>query len=61
MHSYYLHKASLRLAKEREYVNGLIKRNTEGWLPIDTVNKTIDTEVNQQLLLDWESLRKRDY
>ena len=40
-------------------MNGLIKQKyPEGWLPIDTANKTIDTEVNQQLLLDWESLRK---
>ena len=52
-------KASLRLAKERgvcEWINKT--KYPEGWLPIDTANKTIDTEVNQPLLLDWESLRK---
>lgn len=58
-HSYYLHKASLRLAKERgvcEWINKT--KYPEGWLPIDTANKNIDEVVSQPLMYDWESLRK---
>lgn len=59
MHSYYLHKASLRLAKERGVCDWIGKtKYPEGWLPIDTANKVIDTIVDQPLLCDWESLRK---
>ena len=40
MHSYYLHKASLRLAKERGVCDWTHKtKYPEGWLPIDTANK----------------------
>lgn len=58
-HSYYLHKASLKLAKERgvcEWINKT--KYPEGWLPIDTANKNIDEVVSQPLMCDWESLRK---
>ena len=44
MHSYYLQKASLRLAKERgcEWIN---KRNTpEVWLPIDAKIKQLEVK-----------------
>ena len=59
MHSYYLHKASLRLAKERGVCEWISKtKYPDGWLPIDTANKTIDDIVSQPLLFDWESLRK---
>lgn len=59
MHSYYLHKASLRLAKERGVCDWIHKtKYPDGWLPIDTANKVIDTIVDQPLLCDWESLRK---
>lgn len=59
MHSYYLHKASLRLAKERGVCDWIHKtKYPEGWLPIDTANKVIDTIVDQPLLYDWETLRK---
>lgn len=59
MHSYYLHKASLRLAKEKG-VCELIDRTKypEGWLPIDTYNKNVDDVHTQELRFDWESLRK---
>lgn len=59
MHSYYLHKASLRLAKEKG-VCELIDRTKypEGWLPIDTYNKNVDEIHSQPLRFDWESLRK---
>lgn len=59
MHSYWLHKASVRLAKERgkclwynqtKYANG--------WLLIDTYTKQVDSITDQKLLLDWEGLRK---
>ena len=59
MHSYYLHKASLRLAKERGVCDWIHKtKYPEGWLPIDTANKVINTIVDQPLLCDWETLRK---
>lgn len=56
-HSYWLHMASLRLAKERgtcEFVN----KYNYGWLPIDTANKEIDKIIQEPLRYDWESLRK---
>ena len=59
MHSYYLHKASLRLAKERGVCEWIGKtRYLDGWLPIDTSNKVIDEIVSQPLMFDWEGLRK---
>ena len=59
MHSFCLHKASLRLAKERGVAAWIGKtKYPDGWLPIDTANKEIDNVVNQPLLQDWEELRK---
>lgn len=58
MHSYYLHRASLRLAKERGVCEWIDKtKYPDGWLPIDTASKDIDEVVNQPLMFDWESLR----
>lgn len=58
MHSYYLHKASLRLAKERGVCDWIGKtKYPDGWLPIDTANTEIDSVVNQELMFDWETLR----
>lgn len=58
-HSFYLHKASLRLAKERGVAPWIGKtKYPQGWLPIDTANTEIDKVVQQELLMDWESLRK---
>lgn len=59
MHSYYLHKASLRLAKEKG-VCSLIGRTKypEGWLPVDTYNRNVDDVHTQDLQFDWEKLRK---
>lgn len=58
MHSFYLHKASLRLAKEYGIAPWMDKtKYPSGWLPIDTANKFIDTLVNEPLHMDWESLR----
>lgn len=58
-HSYFLHKASLRLGKECGNSPWIDKtKYPDGWLPIDTANKEIDKIVNQELLYDWETLRK---
>lgn len=58
MHSYYLHKASLRLAKEKGVCSLMDRsRYPDGWLPIDTYNKNVDGVHNQELRFDWESLR----
>ena len=57
-HSYWLHKASLRLAKERGNAPWIAKtKYVDGWLPIDTANKEIDKVVQQPLMYDWEALR----
>jgi ribonucleoside-diphosphate reductase alpha chain len=57
-HSYWLHKASLRLAKERGNAPWISKtKYVDGWLPIDTANKEIDSIVGQPLMYDWETLR----
>lgn len=58
-HSYYLHKASLRLAKERGNCEWIDKtKYMDGWLPIDTYCKEVDSIVNNTLKYDWETLRK---
>lgn len=58
-HSFYLHKASLRLAKEKGTAKWMDKtKYPQGWLPIDTYNKNVDKIVSQELLHDWEGLRK---
>ncbi len=60
LHSYSLHKASLRLAKERGVCEWIGKtKYPSGWLPIDTYNKAIDSVVKDPTLKqDWECLRK---
>jgi ribonucleoside-diphosphate reductase alpha chain len=59
MHSFYLHKASVRLAKERGKCEWFDKtKYAEGWLPIDTYAKHVDNIMDQPLLLDWEGLRE---
>lgn len=58
MHSYYLHKASLRLAKVKGNAQWIDKtKYPQGWLPIDTYNKNVDSIVSG-LKYDWEQLRK---
>lgn len=59
MHSFWLHKASVRLAKERGKCDWFHKtKYADGWLPIDTYCKHIDNVTDQPLLCDWEGLRK---
>jgi len=58
-HSYYLHKASVRLAKERGKCDWFNKtKYADGWLPNDTYTKHVDNITSQPLLCDWEGLRK---
>lgn len=57
-HSFFLHKASLRLAKEFGVCDWIgHTKYPEGWLPIDTANREIDKVINQPLCHDWEGLR----
>lgn len=57
-HSFYLHKASVRLARERGACEWFHKtRYADGWLPIDTYAKEVDNITNQPLIQDWEALR----
>ncbi|UGV21682.1 ribonucleotide reductase of class Ia (aerobic) alpha subunit [Cronobacter phage EspYZU15] len=60
LHSFSLHKASLRLAKERGVAPWMNKtKYPQGWLPIDTYNKAVDGVVkNPSLKQDWETLRQ---
>lgn len=59
-HSYYLHEASLRLAQEKGVAEWMYRtKYPSGWLPIDTYNKNVDKIVDQELIHDWEDLRKR--
>lgn len=56
---YYLLKASNKLAKEFGVCDAYEEtKYAKGLLPIDTYNKRVDTLVNVDLQLDWESLRK---
>lgn len=58
MHSFYLHKASVQLAKERGKCLWYDRtKYSDGWLPIDTYTKEVDNITSQGLLLDWEGLR----
>lgn len=61
IHSYSLHKASVRLAKERgkcEWFDKTKYSDDKPWLPIDTYSKEVDKYHTQPLLCDWEALRE---
>ena len=61
IHSYSLHKASVRLAKERgkcEWFHKTKYSDDKPWLPIDTYSKEVDNYHTQPLLCDWEGLRE---
>ena len=61
LHSYSLHKASVRLAKERgkcEWFDKTKYADEKPWLPIDTYSKEVDNHHSQILLCDWEGLRE---
>lgn len=57
-HSFWLHVASVELAKERGKCEWFHKtKYSQGWLPIDTYHKGVDEVTDQPLLCDWEWLR----
>jgi ribonucleoside-diphosphate reductase alpha chain len=57
-HSFWLHVASVELAKERGACEWFHKtKYNDGWLPIDTYHKGVDEVTDQPLLCDWEWLR----
>lgn len=59
LHSFSLHKASLRLAKERGVCDWIDRtKYPDGWFPHDDAVKAIDEYHTQGLLQDWETLRK---
>ena len=59
-HSYYLHKASLRLGKELGNAPWISKtKYPEGWFPFDDSSKLLDKlDLDLSLKYDWETLRK---
>jgi len=60
MHSYWLHEASLRLAKEKGLAPWMHKtKYPDGWLPVDTYNRNVDNITSQKNMFDWEDLRLR--
>lgn len=59
LHSYCLHRASLRLARERGVCAWADRtKYPEGWTPLETYNQNVDTVVQVPLQFDWEGLRK---
>ena len=58
-HMYFAIKASLKLGKELGNAPWMYKTKwPEGWLPIDTYNKNVDSVVTVDNKLDWEGLRQ---
>ena len=59
-HSYYLHKASLRLGKELGNAPWINKtKYPDGWFPFDDSSKLLDKlDLDLSLKYDWETLRK---
>lgn len=59
MHSYSLHRASLRLAKERGVCEGMESSYYKhGWTPVQTYNQNVDKIVDGSLNYDWEQLSR---
>ena len=58
-HSYFAIEQSLRLGKELGNAPWMHKTKwPEGWLPIDTYNRSVDEVVAPVYRYDWEALRK---
>lgn len=58
-HIYFAIKASLRLGKELGNAPWINKTKwPEGWMPIDTYNRNVDSVITVKNELDWETLRK---
>lgn len=59
-HAYLAIEASLELGQELGNAPWMHKTKwPEGWLPIDTYNRSVDTIADFQLEEDWEDLRRR--
>jgi ribonucleoside-diphosphate reductase alpha chain len=59
-HYWHLLNASLKLGKELGNAKWMYKtRWPEGWLPLDTYNKNVDSVISPRLNYDWEGLRKQ--
>lgn len=59
-HFYMLCKASIELAKEKGTPLWFNRSNySQGWLPIDTYNKNVDTIASFKNKYDWEDLRQQ--
>lgn len=59
-HAYFLIKAALKLGKERGNAPWMHKTLwPQGWLPIDTYKRTIDSVVTVGNQYDWETLREQ--
>jgi len=57
--SYHLHRTSIQLAKDFGPCEKIADtKYDDGWLPIDSYNKNTDELISQELLCDWEGLRK---
>lgn len=57
-HAYHVIGASLRLAKELGVAPWMNRTKwPEGWLPIDTYNRNVDSVVSSDFNYDWETLR----
>ena len=58
-HSYFLHKSALRIGKEYGNAKWIDRtRYPDGWFPVDTRNRNVESISYQPLKRDWESLRK---
>lgn len=58
-HAYSVIKASLRISKELGVAPWMNRTKwPDGWLPIDTYNRNVDTVVSDELTFDWETLRQ---
>ena len=57
-HAYHLIRASLQLGRELGNAPWMHKTKwPEGWLPIDTYNRNVDSIVGERTNYDWEQLR----
>ncbi|WP_288981786.1 ribonucleoside-diphosphate reductase subunit alpha [uncultured Flavobacterium sp.] len=59
-HSYFLHKAAIKITGEKGVCLWTHKtKYPNGWLPIDTYKKSVDSVVENKLIYDWELLRSQ--
>lgn len=57
-HSFFLHKASIRLAEEKGRCEWFNKtKYADGWLPIDTYSQSVDEHHSEPLHMPWEDIR----